>query len=72
MAQKQCCPTAPHRAALQLRPKDVGQATRIGGVNPADISALLVHLETKRRLRVAAQTQAALPLDLGLPQAVAA
>lgn len=32
-----------------VKPLTVGQATRIGGVNPADINALLVHLEIKER-----------------------
>jgi tRNA uridine 5-carboxymethylaminomethyl modification enzyme len=29
----------------QVRPLNIGQAARISGVNPADISILLVHLE---------------------------
>lgn len=33
----------------QVRPLSVGQASRIGGVNPADINALLVYLEVQSR-----------------------
>ncbi|MEM8613333.1 MAG: tRNA uridine-5-carboxymethylaminomethyl(34) synthesis enzyme MnmG [Cyanobacteria bacterium P01_H01_bin.105] len=36
-----------------VKPLTVGQATRIGGVNPADINALLVHLEVKDRREAA-------------------
>ncbi|WP_027268727.1 tRNA uridine-5-carboxymethylaminomethyl(34) synthesis enzyme MnmG [Leptolyngbya sp. PCC 6406] len=33
----------------QIRPLTVGQASRIGGVNPADVNALLIYLETQSR-----------------------
>ncbi len=34
-----------------LKPDSVGQASRISGVSPADISVLLVHIEQKKRNR---------------------
>lgn len=33
----------------KIRPTSIGQASRVRGVNPADISVLLVYLEQKRR-----------------------
>ncbi|MGC8453950.1 MAG: tRNA uridine-5-carboxymethylaminomethyl(34) synthesis enzyme MnmG [Cylindrospermopsis raciborskii] len=33
-----------------VKPLTVGQASRIGGVNPADINALLIYLETRKNL----------------------
>jgi tRNA uridine 5-carboxymethylaminomethyl modification enzyme len=41
-----------HEARQRLRevcPRDLGQAARVSGVTPADITALLVHLERRRR-----------------------
>jgi tRNA uridine 5-carboxymethylaminomethyl modification enzyme len=32
-----------------LRPLTIGQASRLGGVNPADINALLIFLECRTR-----------------------
>jgi tRNA uridine 5-carboxymethylaminomethyl modification enzyme len=33
----------------QVRPLTIGQASRLGGVNPADVNALLVYLELRSR-----------------------
>lgn len=34
-----------------IKPLSVGQASRISGVSPADISVLLIYLEQRRRRR---------------------
>ena len=41
-----------------LRPVSIGQATRISGVSPADISVLLVYMEQYGRMRSAAEEKA--------------
>ncbi len=38
------------------RPESVGQASRIAGVNPADIVVLLAYLETRKKRRVSRET----------------
>jgi len=32
---------------IEIAPRTLGQASRISGVNPADISILMVHLEAR-------------------------
>lgn len=40
---------------IDMRPRSVGQAGRISGVSPADVSVLLVYLEQQKRLKEAAE-----------------
>ena len=42
----------------KVKPLTVGQATRIGGVNPSDVNALLVYLEVRDRRQKAKKTSA--------------
>lgn len=44
----------------QVQPLTIGQASRIGGVNPADVNALIVYLELRSRQKAAAKQEAAI------------
>ena len=33
----------------KFRPTNIGQASRIGGVNPADVSVLIIYLDSLHR-----------------------
>ena len=46
----------------KMQPSTVGQASRIGGVTPADVSSLLVHLEVGAR-KVNAENKAAIKAE---------
>jgi tRNA uridine 5-carboxymethylaminomethyl modification enzyme len=46
----------------KFRPVDIGQASRLGGVNPADIAALLLHLEVQKRRAAVAEKSAGLSI----------
>ncbi len=42
---------------MRVRPRSLGQAARISGVTPADLSVLMVHLESPRRDRLASDAE---------------
>ena len=44
--------------AAQFQPATIGQASRLGGVSPADVTGLILHLELDKRQRAAAQKRA--------------
>jgi tRNA uridine 5-carboxymethylaminomethyl modification enzyme len=46
----------------KVKPLTIGQAARIGGVNPADVNALLVYLEVRARISTSFVSSAALHL----------
>ena len=54
---------------VRLRPQTLGQASRVPGVSPADISILLVHLYRALRVGQAEDAQRDEPLDLRVPLA---
>ncbi len=41
----------------QIRPRSIGQASRISGVNPADVTVLLIYLKTRSAKPARAQSQ---------------
>lgn len=52
----------------KIRPLTVGQAARIGGVNPADINALLVYLEVRSRSGPTGESALVKSSELGVLQ----
>ena len=48
----------------KIKPLSIGQAARIGGVNPADVNALLVYLELRSRLTSPVETS---PVEAPVP-----
>ena len=48
----------------KIKPLTIGQAARIGGVNPADVNALLVYLELRSRLTSPVETS---PIEAPVP-----
>ena len=49
----------------KIRPENVGQASRISGVSPADISVLLIYLTSRQKHKDANQTDATMQQEGG-------
>jgi tRNA uridine 5-carboxymethylaminomethyl modification enzyme len=47
-----------------VKPLTIGQATRIGGVNPADINALLIYLEVNYRKSILERRSSVTPVEM--------
>ena len=45
----------PTRVRPQFQPATIGQASRMGGVSPADVTSLILHLELDKRQKAAEQ-----------------
>jgi hypothetical protein len=48
--------TVPEKSALRVRPRTLGQASRIPGVTPAAVSLINVYIEIQARQQAAASS----------------